>query len=110
MQMSLKAKKFRKPVRSRRRPWLVGDPPAVGPPPALPPPHVHRVGGGRGLFPTPLGNIGGLQVCPPSTVSFLWKSGPLRAASPGPPGTWYLLHLARMLLGAPCSQPNLPSM
>jgi hypothetical protein len=32
-------------VRSRRRPWLVGDPPAVGPPPALPPPCAQ--GGGR---------------------------------------------------------------
>ena len=26
-------------------------------------------------------------------MSSLWKSGPLRAASPGSPGTWYLLHL-----------------
>ncbi len=33
-------------VRSRRRPWLVGDPPAVGPPPALPPPPCAQ-GGGR---------------------------------------------------------------
>ena len=36
--------------------------------------------------------IAGHQVCPPSTVSSLWKSGPLRAASPGSPGKWYLLH------------------
>ncbi len=36
--------------------------------------------------------IAGHQVCPPSTVSSLWKSGPLRAASLGSPGKWYLLH------------------
>ncbi len=76
---------------------------------APPLPQVHRVRGGRGLFLKAPRNIGGHQVCFPSTVSSLWKVVHLEQHHQVHlvRGTFYTFE--RMLLVTPCSQPNLPS-
>ncbi len=75
---------------------------------APPPPSAQGEGGGRSVSKL-LGNIGGHQVCPPSTVSSLWKVVHLEEHHQVHlvRGTFYTFE--RMLLVTPCSQPNLPS-
>jgi hypothetical protein len=66
------------------------------------------VGGGRSVSKLK-GNIGEYQVCSPSTVSSLWKVVHLEQHHQVRlvRGTFYTFE--RMLLVAPCSQPNVPS-